>query len=164
MGEPTLLYGLMTKRSRHEAVQRFVNKTLADGKPRGRAHFVSSMPLDVFQDMRRKGIPLKSDQIFLPDNTVLKYRDHKKSEKGATLPFNEFWKLVNITGKPKNVYIDSKRNNLVYVFASRHAKGKVIKVIIQPNYVFKKQVVNAITSIGVVDKLKMKERQYKRVK
>lgn len=164
MSEPTLLYGLNTKRSHHEVVQRFVNKTLLDGKPRGRAQFISSLPLDVFQDMSRKGIRLKSDHIFLLDNTVLKYRDHKKSLKNASLPFKEFWKLVNIATKPKNIYIDTKQKNLVYVFASKSHKGKVIKMIIQPNYKFKKRVINMITSIGVVGKIEMTHPQYIKVK
>lgn len=164
MSEGILIYGLRTKRSQHEVVQRFVNKVIGDGKPRGRAQFVSKLPLHVFQDMRRKGIGLKSDHIFLPDNTVLKYRDHKKSEKGASLPFKEFWKLVNIAGKPKGIYIDTKQKNLIYVFASRHEKGKFVKMVVQPNYKFKRQVVNVITSIGVVNKVEMTHIQFKKVK
>lgn len=89
---------------------------------------------------------------------------HPKGAKGATLPYKEFWKTVNIASNPRNIYIDSKRKNLVYVFTSRGAKGKSIKMVVEPNYKFGKQRVNMVTSIGVVEKSRMKHPQYMKIK
>lgn len=164
MSEESFIYGNVTAR-RHEQVQRFVNEVLSDGKPRGKAHLLSNIPFPIFQDSKRRGINLKSDHIFISDRAVLKYISHPKAAKGATLPFNEFWKTVNITSRPKNIYLDSKRKNLVYVFTSRGAKGKSIKMVVEPNYKYGKQRVNMVTSIGVVDKRAFKNHsQYSKIK
>lgn len=164
MGEKSFIYGYSTGEKRQERLQRFVNGVLSDGKPRGKAHFLSNIPFPIFQDSRRRGVNLKSDHIFISDKAVLKYVSHPKSAKGATLPFKEFWKTVNIASNPRNIYIDSKRKNLVYIFTSRGAKGKSVKIVIEPNYKFGKQRVNMVTSIGVVEKSRMKHPQYMKIK
>lgn len=52
----------------------------------------------------------------------------------------------------------------MYVFASRGAKGKSIKMVVEPNYKYGKQRVNMVTSIGVVDKIEMRHSQYMKIK
>ncbi|MBD5244581.1 MAG: hypothetical protein HDS57_03855 [Barnesiella sp.] len=163
MGEESFIYGNVLSR-RREQVQRFVDDVLSDGKPRGRAHFLSNIPFPIFQDSKRRGIILKSDHIFISDRAVLKYISHPKVSKGATLSFKEFWKTVNIASRPRNVYIDSKRKNLVYVFASRGGKGKSIKMVVEPNYKYGRQRVNMVTSIGVIEKSRMKHPQFLKIK
>lgn len=163
MAEGVLLYGMNPARRRQEVVQRFVNDVLADGKPRGKAHQVSVVPPEVYQRLRGLGY-LQTDHIFLLDNTILKYRNHPKGKKGATLPFDQFWKLANIARNPKNAYMDGKRGGLVFVFASRYGKGKVVKVVVEPNYKFKGRIINAITSIGVIDSREMKHPQFLKIK
>lgn len=156
MGESILLHGMNPMINRREAVQRFVDSVLKDGKPRGRAMVVSTTPSGIYSDFRNKGMFMRSDHIVLPDKTVLKYRDHPKKAKNATLPFKEFWKLANIVSKPKNIFLDIKKKNWVYLCASRASDtGKVVKVVIEPNYRFKGKTVNAITSIGVIQKVNM---------
>lgn len=164
MGEESFIYGSSAGKRRQEYLQRFVNGVLSDGKPRGKAHFLSNIPFPLFQDSRQRGVNLKSDHIFISDKAVLKYVSHPKSAKGATLPYKEFWKTVNIASNPRNIYIDSKRKNLVYVFTSRGAKGKSIKMVVEPNYKFGKQRVNMVTSIGMVEKSRMKHPQYMKIK
>ncbi len=163
MSEESFIYGNVMAR-RQEQLQRFVNEVLSDGKSRGKAHFLSNIPFNVYQDIRRRGMHLQSDHIFLPDKSVIKYISHPKGKKGATLPFKEFWKIVNTATNPKNVYVDTKQKNLVYAFTSRYNKGRVIKIIMQPNYKYGKRKVNIITSIGVVDKRKMGNPQYLKIK
>lgn len=165
MGGESFIYGSSVVGRRQEQLQRFVNGVLSDGKPRGKAHLLSNIPFPIYQDSRRRGVNLKSDHIFISDKAVLKYVSHPKSAKGATLPYKEFWKTVNIASNPRNIYIDSKRKNLVYVFSSRGAKGKSIKMVVEPNYKFGKQRVNMVTSIGVVDKRAFNNHsQYRKIK
>lgn len=156
---------------RQEIVQRFVDKTLADGKPRGRAMFVSNIPNKIFQALRKQGINLVSDQIFLPDNTILKYRNHPKAQRGAALPFKQFWKSVNISRNPKNIYVQNDRGKIIFILSSRAEKSpKVIKLIIDPFYKRKGETFCAITSIGVIEQRAMDikdkdgDRKYKKVK
>lgn len=158
MAEGVLLYGMNPARRRQEVVQRFVNDVLADGKSRGRAMQVSTLPPSLYRHLKKMGI-VKTDHIFLPDNTILKYRNHEKSKKGAPLPYSEFWKVVNISNSPSAAYIDTHRNTLVFALTSRHHKGKVIKIIIEPNYNFKGRIANVITSIGVVQRVNMKQKK-----
>jgi len=66
--------------------------------------------------------------------------------------------------KPKNVYIDTNKNRLVYVSSVRYSKSKVLKVVIEPNQKMGRKYYNKVVSIGVVDKIDMKGKQYQQIK
>ena len=66
--------------------------------------------------------------------------------------------------KPKNVYIDTNRNRLVYVSSVKYSKDKVLKVIIEPNQKVGKKYFNEVKSIGVVNKSNMQDKQYVKIK
>lgn len=42
--------------------------------------------------------------------------------------------------KPKNVYIDTNRNRLVFVSSVKYASNKVLKVVIEPNQNVRKKI------------------------
>lgn len=64
----------------------------------------------------------------------------------------------------RNVYIDTKRSRLIYVSSVKYSKGKVLKVVIEPNQKIGKRYYNSVVSIGVVEKVKMNAPQYKKIK
>ena len=66
--------------------------------------------------------------------------------------------------KPKNVYIDTNRSRLIYVSSVKYSKSKVLKVVIEPNQKIGKRYYNQVVSIGVVDKIDMKGKQYHKIK
>lgn len=165
MGESIFIYGLKEHRTRQEKLQRFVNRVVNDGQRRGQAIQLCTLPSDVYRSMRAKGVHLENDHIFISDKAILKYVYHPKAKKGATLPFREFWKIVNIATNPTHIYEDSHQKNLVYTFTSRSARPQhCIKVVVQPNYKHKGRTVCMVTSIGVVWEENMKHPQYKKIR
>lgn len=66
--------------------------------------------------------------------------------------------------RPKNVYIDTNRNRLIYVSSVKYFKNKILKVVIEPNQKIGKRHYNQVISIGVVDRNKMNTPQYTKIK
>ena len=66
--------------------------------------------------------------------------------------------------KPKNIYIDTKRSRLIYVSSVKYSKNKILKVVIEPNQKIGKRHYNQVVSIGVVDNIDMKSKQYYKIK
>ena len=66
--------------------------------------------------------------------------------------------------KPKNVYIDRNRSRLIYVSSVKYSKNKILKVVIEPNQKIGKRYYNQVVSIGVVDNIDMKSKQYYKIK
>lgn len=165
MGEGILIYGLTTRRSRYTRdLQSFADKVLARSKPNRSLYIFGRTNRAVLLDLARRGVTVMSDKTAISDKTILKYKDHPKRSKGAVVSFNRFVMVEKAVKKPKNVYIDSNRNRLVYVSSVKYSKDKVLKVIIEPNQKFGKKYYNKVVSIGVVNKKNMKEVQYIKIK
>ena len=111
----------------------------------------------MLRDLQKRGVNVKSDKAVIRDKTILKYKDHPKKKKGAVVSFNRFVMVESAVKKPKNVYIDTNRNRLVYVSSVKYSKDKVLKVIIEPNQKVGvgKKYFNEVKSIGVVNKSNM---------
>lgn len=165
MGEGILIYGLSGNRRRYTRdLQAFADNILRIGRARGSLYVFGNTNASVLRDLSRRGVNILSDKTVISDKTILKYRNHPKKAKGAVVSFNRFVMVEKAVKKPKNVYIDTKRNRLVYVSSVKYSKSKVLKVIIEPNQKLGKQYYNKVISIGVVDKDKMKHPQYQKIK
>lgn len=165
MGEGILIYGMATRRSRYTRdLQSFADKVLARSKPNGSLYVFGKTNKAVLLDLARRGVTVMSDKTAIADRTIMKYKDHPKREKGAVVSFNRFVMVEKAVKYPKNVYIDTKRSRLVYVSSVKYSKDKVLKVIIEPNQKFGKKYYNKVVSIGVVDKVDMRGKQYKKIK
>lgn len=116
------------------------------------------------RDLAKRGIEVKSDKVAITDKTILKYVNHPKRQKGATVSTNRFVMVEAAVKHPKNIYIDLNRDRIVYVGSVKYSKGKVLKVIIEPNQNFKGKFYNQVVSIGVVNKTNMNSKQYKKIK
>ena len=116
----------------------------------------------LLRDLQKRGMNVKSDKVVIRDKTILKYKPKKK--KGAVVSFNRFVMVESAVKKPKNVYIDTNRNRLVYVSSVKYSKDKVLKVIIEPNQKVGKKYFNEVKSIGVVNKSNMQDKQYVKIK
>lgn len=110
--------------------------------------------------MREQRLTLESLTTIISDKTILKYRNHPKRKKGAVVSFKRFVMVK----KPRNVYIDTNRNRLVFVSSVKYASNKVLKVVVEPNQNVKGRRYNVVTSIGIVDKVDMRGRQYDKIK
>lgn len=165
MGEGILIYGLNNSKRRYtQDLQAFANRVLTRGQA-NRSVYIFGRTNNIFlTDLHRKGVEVKSDLAAITDKTILKYRTHPKRKKGAVVSFHRFRMVEAAVKKPKNVYIDTKRSRLIYVSSVKYSKGKVLKVVIEPNQKIGKRYYNSVVSIGVVDKVKMNAPQYKKIK
>lgn len=165
MGEGILIYGLNGSKRRYtKDLQGFADKVLAGGKVRKSVYIFGKTNKAYLNDLFKKGIIVKSELAAITDKTILKYRNHPKKQKGATVNIHRFRMVESAVKKPKNVYIDRNRNRLIYVSSVKYSKGKVLKVVIEPNQKIGKRYYNQVVSIGVVDKNKMNAPQYTKIK
>ena len=165
MGEGILIYGLNGSKRRYtKDLQGFADKVLAGGKVRKSVYIFGKTNKAYLKDLFKKGIIVKSELAAITDKTILKYRNHPKKQKGATANIHRFRMVESAVKKPKNVYIDRNRSRLIYVSSVKYSKGKVLKVVIEPNQKIGKRYYNQVVSIGVVDKNKMNAPQYTKIK
>ena len=165
MGEGILIYGLNgSKRKYTRDLQGFADKVLASGRVRKSVYIFGKTNKAYLNDLFKKGIIIKSELAAITDKTILKYRNHPKKQKGATVNIHRFRMVESAVKKPKNVYIDRNRSRLIYVSSVKYSKGKVLKVVIEPNQKIGKRYYNQVVSIGVVDKNKMNAPQYTKIK
>ena len=90
MGEltSTVIYGKGTD-SNIRSLQNFAAKVKKDNKARGEKYNFGKINRVVEREMRKKGIPLKTTNVVMRDDTILKYEDHPKAAKGEVLPPNK---------------------------------------------------------------------------
>lgn len=165
MGEGILIYGLHGSKRRYTRdLQGFADKVLASGQARKSVYVFGRTNKAYLRDLSRKGIAVKSDLAAITDKTILKYRNHPKKQKGATVNIHRFRMVEAAVKKPKNIYIDTNRNRLIYVSSVKYTKNKILKVVIEPNQKIGKRHYNQVISIGVVDRNKMNTKQYTKIK
>ena len=165
MGEGILIYGLHGNKRRYtKDLQGFADKVLANGRVRKSVYIFGRTNKAYLKDLSRKGIVVKSELAAITDKTILKYRNHPKKQKGATVSVHRFRMVEVAVKRPKNVYIDTKRSRLIYVSSVKYSKNKILKVVIEPNQKIGKRYYNKVVSIGVVDNIDMKSKQYYKIK
>ena len=165
MGEGILIYGLNGSKRRYTRdLQGFADKVLASGKVRKSVYIFGKTNKAYLNDLFKKGIVVKSELAAITDKTILKYRNHPKKQKGATVSTHRFRMVESAVKKPKNVYIDRNRSRLIYVSSVKYSKNKILKVVIEPNQKIGKRYYNQVVSIGVVQKENMNTSQYKKIK
>ena len=166
MGEGILMYGVRGQRRKYTRdLQGFADRVLARRQARGSIYVFGELSRKVLNDLRIKGIELKSTKAVIKDETILKYPKHRKREKGAVVSFKRFRMVEAAVKHPKNVYIDDNRKpRLIYVTDVKYAKGKVLKVVIEPNQRIRKKYYHEVVSIGVVNAYNMKDENFIKVK
>lgn len=165
MGEGILIYGLNGSKRRYtKDLQGFADKVLASGRVRKSVYIFGKTNKAYLNDLFQKGIIIKSELAAITDKTILKYRNHPKKQKGATVNIHRFKMVESAVKKPKNVYIDRNRSRLIYVSSVKYSKGKMLKVVIEPNQKIGKRYYNKVVSIGVVQKGNMNTKQYEKIK
>lgn len=165
MGEGILIYGLHgSKRKYTRDLQGFADRVLASGMARKSVYVFGRTNRAYLRDLSRKGVIVKSELAAITDKTILKYRNHPKKQKGATVSVHRFRMVEAAVKKPKNVYIDTNRSRLIYVSSVKYSKSKILKVVIEPNQKIGKRYYNKVVSIGLVQKGNMNTIQYTKIK
>ena len=145
-------------------LQGFADKVLANGRVRKSVYVFGRTNKAYLRELSRKGIVVKSELAAITDKTILKYRNHPKKQKGATVSVHRFRMVEVAVKRPKNVYIDTKRSRLIYVSSVKYSKNKILKVVIEPNQKIGKRYYNQVVFIGVVENIDMKSKQYYKIK
>lgn len=163
MSEGVLIYGSGTKR-RAKDIQSFAETILHRNKNNGSYFIIDKIDGRVIRDLKEKGIEVKAKQAIITDATVRKYKQNSKRDKGAAIGFRRFVMVEHAVKHPKNVYIDKHRKRLIYVADTGYRGNKVVKVVVEPNQKFKKKYFFNVVSIGIVNKTKMNDPIYEKIK
>ncbi|MCQ2257843.1 MAG: hypothetical protein MJZ41_07620 [Bacteroidaceae bacterium] len=165
VGEGIYIYGMNGGKRRYtKDLQSFATTVIANGRAKGSLYRFGKVSKTILSELARQGIRSKTETAAILDKTILKYKNHPKRSKGAVVSFRRFKMVEAAVKKPKHVYIDTHRNRLVFVSSVKYAKGKVLKVVIEPNQKFKTKFYHTVTSIGVVNAYNMAEGSYKKIK
>lgn len=160
----TTIHRTLSETTDYSEIQEFADLVIADGFSRGRKLSVGTISDSIVSDLKNKGITLQSQDVIITDSVIIKYNKHVKAKKGATIDSDKYRLVEKTVKKPSHIYEDTAQKYLVYVNTRLYSKGRLLKVVIHPNYSSKGEVINLIKSIGVVDKDKMKSPQYTKIK
>lgn len=158
------MYGVAGRRRYTRDLQAFAEKVASRRTTNGSMYIFGKTGKSILRDLQRRGIEVKSDTAAITDRTITKYINHPKKSKGAVVSFRRFRMVEAAVKHPKNVYIDTHRNRLVYVLSVKYSKDKVLKVILEPNQKMRGKYYNKVTSIGVVNRSNMNTAQYQKIK
>ena len=146
-------------------LQQFADTLFKTGRSMGQVKQIGRVDDIVREDMAKKGHSLETETIIVLDRTVLKYIGHPKESKGATVAVTRYGEIETAINAPTHIYEDLNSKELVYVYTHPYEKGKVIKVVVHPNYKYKGVTANVAKSWGIVDIDKMEDtKQYRKIK
>lgn len=147
------------------SLQQFADAVIKAGKPTGQVKQIGRIDETIKEDMAKKGVAIETETIVIPDSKILRYLSHPKANKGATIDIQRYGEIEATINAPEHIYEDIIRKELVYVYTSPYEAGKVLKVIVQPNYNFKGVKTNLAKSWGIVDRANMEDtNQYRKIK
>ena len=145
--------------------QQFADEVRKKGFSEGRTMWIGLLDNVVVKDLHGKGVLLETHDIVVPDQAIVKYLNHPKEGKGATVSTDRYNEIVKAINVPSHIYEDMKSKALVYVYTHPYEPGRMVKVVVHPNYRFKKAVFNAVKSFGVVSEKNMEDgKQYRKIK
>lgn len=146
-------------------LQQFADQLFKTGRSLGQVKQIGRIDDTVKTDMENKNTPLQVETIVVLDKTILKYIGHPKVAKGATLDITRYGEIEAAINTPSHIYEDLNSKELVYVYTHPYEAGKVIKVIVHPNYKYKGVTANVAKSWGITDIDKMEDtNQYRKIK
>lgn len=163
MSEGVLIYGHGI-RHRARDIQSFADTVIGRNRNNGSYFVIDKVDSRIIKDLRRKGIQVKSTKAIITDATIRKYISHPKREKNAAISLKRFVMAEHAIKNPKNVYIDTSRDRLIYVADTGYNNKKVIKVVLEPNQRYKKRHFFNVVSIGIVQKSNMNDPIYEKIK
>lgn len=146
-------------------LQQFADQLFKTGRSLGQAKQIGRIDDTVKSDMKNKNTPLQTETIVVLDKTVLKYIGHPKTSKGAALDITKYGEIEAAINTPSHIYEDLNSKELVYVYTHPYEAGKVVKVIVHPNYKYKGITTNVAKSWGITNIDKMEDtNQYRKIK
>lgn len=136
-------------------LQMFADELFKTGRSIGMVKQIGRIDDIVRNDMAKRKAPLLTETIIVLDKSVLKYIGHPKATKGATVDPLRYSEIETTINAPEHIYEDLNSKELVYVYTHPYETGKIIKVVVHPNYKYKGVVTNVAKSWGVVENKQM---------
>lgn len=116
----------------------------------------------IIKELSKRDIQLVDTRIIVDQHTVTKYFAHPKGRKGAVLPMEEYGLIENAAKKPQKIYEDASHGDLVYVYSYPYQEGRLLKLVIQPNYHKNGKTYNNTKSWGIIQAANLNNpRQYR---
>ena len=141
----------------------FATNLLTRGKGDGSVCRICEISPAIISDMLLKGLELQTKDIIITQRQVIKYRKHPKTNKGANIPLEDYVFIETALRNPLHIYEDTFQKHLVYVCTHTYCFDKLVKVVVEPNYRSHGIVINMAKSWGIVEKRKMKGKQYRQI-
>ena len=145
-------------------LQQFAAEILKTGRSIGKVSQIGRIDDAIKANMVAKGLTIETETIIVLDKTVIKYIDHQKAAKGAVVPAERYGLIEQAIKNPLHIYEDLNSKELVYVYTHPYEEGKLIKVVVQPNYKYKGATANVAKSWGVVEEGQMNHSYYRKIK
>ena len=142
----------------------FAREILEKGRGNGSVCRICTVAPEIVADMRLKGEALVSNDIIVTQKEVFKYRHHPKAVKGANILLQDYNLIEKALLTPTHIYEDTVQNRFVYVCTHPYHHGKLIKVVVEPNFRSHRFTVNIAKSWGIVQEENMNGGQFKCVK
>ena len=153
------------KLSRFEgSFQQFADEVREKKRNIGKVMWIGALDSEIVADMHARGRLLETHDIVVLDKTILKYINHPKESKGATVAPDRYNEILKAINTPLHIYEDTNSTVLVYVYTHPYEPGRVVKVVVHPNFKHKGSVVNAAKSWGVVEAIQMDMKNYRKIK
>ena len=153
------------KLSRFEgSFQQFADEVREKKRNIGKVMWIGVLDSEIVADMHARGRLLETHDIVVLDKTILKYINHPKESKGATVAPDRYNEILKAINTPLHIYEDTNSEVLVYVYTHPYEPGRVVKVVVHPNFKHKRSVVNAAKSWGVVEAIQMDMKNYRKIK
>ncbi|MDR1719509.1 MAG: hypothetical protein LBR67_05220 [Dysgonamonadaceae bacterium] len=145
-------------------LQCFADKVYSEMRTSNEIKILGSIDSVVIEDLKSKGLLLETTDIAITDKVIMKYYEHPKSAKGASIDKKRYNEVEIGINSPTNIYQDIESKSLVYVYSSRY-DDKILKLIIKPNYTINGNTVNLLNSIGIVPEYSfLNLAKYKKIK
>jgi len=146
------------------SMEAWVKDIVNNKNARGITKQIGTINKGVAKALKKEGIIIDTEDIFLSDKAVL----HMMRDAKTTSPLISDLATIKQDLNNAEIYFDtsSKHKNLLYV--TEKGNDKYVKYAIQPNYKTKiegkKQKVNYVLTGGCVDSTAMKRKVYKKIK
>lgn len=115
---------------------------------------------------RRNGFT-RNEPIYIDDRAILKYVNHPKRAKGATVPTKYMNLLSKAIQRPQGIFRDNNPKNkesLVFVGTIPKSRGKIIKAVIHTGYLRNGMKYHYVKSFGIVASTHLKSSLYIKIK
>lgn len=152
-------------------IKAFAEQVIADGMSRGRRIKIGRLKLMFGPERIRKRGFDHSSPLWLTDDTIIKYVNHPKARKGATVPLEMLPAVARTLSNPKHIYRDVSDKNqgkgyLIFIgtLSQKGMKDKILKAVVHMNYVDKGKSFHKVKSFGIVDGDSMANPIYRKIK